>query len=183
MINHAIFNIPLAGELPEKTERILFAMGCFWGVEKCFWQLNVIYRTTVGYAGGSTEKPSYQQVCTGSTGHAEVVEVIYYPEIISTKDLLEIFWENHDPTQGMWQGNDRGTQYRSMIICNSDLQMQLALETRDIYQQQLSKDGHATISTEIVSAQDYYLAEEYHQQYLVKNPDGYCSLKGTGTCF
>ena len=183
MINHVIFNRPIDADLPNKTERILFAMGCFWGVEKCFWQLDGIYRTAVGYAGGSTENPDYQQVCTGMSGHAEVVEVIYYPEIISTKDLLKVFWENHDPTQGMRQGHDRGSQYRSMIICDTELQIQLAIESRDIYQQRLSEDGHATISTEIVAAQKFYLAEEYHQQYLYKNPQGYCGLGGTGTCF
>jgi len=183
MIIHAVFNRPLDAVLLENQQKILFGMGCFWGVERCFWQLDGVVSTAVGYAGGQTENPDYHQVCTGTTGHTEVVEVIYDSKVISTIDLLKVFWERHDPTQGMRQGNDRGSQYRSMIVCYTKEQKQLAMETSDIYQQYLNDDGYKTISTEILSEQVFYMAEEEHQQYLYKNPQGYCGLSGTGTCF
>ena len=183
MINHAIKNIPLDGELPEKTERILFGMGCFWGVEKCFWDLDGVYRTAVGYAGGGTANPTYEEICTGKTGHAEVVEIVYFPEIISIEQLLAKFWENHDPTQGMRQGNDKGSSYRSMLVCFIENQLQMAIKTLLSYQTHLTNKGHGDITTEIRTHQKFYLAEEYHQQYLHKNPNGYCALKGTGVTF
>jgi peptide-methionine (S)-S-oxide reductase len=183
MNNHTIFNIPLEGELPENTERLLVGMGCFWGAERCFWKLDGVYRTSVGYAGGHDENPSYEEVCKRTTGHAEVVEVVYNTDKISTTDLLKSFWESHNPTQGMKQGNDVGSQYRSMIVCYSDKQLEDAKKSREHYQQQLTADGHSEITTEIIKDAHYYLAEEYHQQYLDKNPQGYCGLGGTGTCF
>lgn len=182
MMNHAVFNRSLEQEPPENMQRILFGMGCFWGAEKCFWQADGVYLTAVGYAGGSDDKPSYQAVCSGSTGHAEVVEVVYDPEKIPTSELLKMFWENHDPTQGMQQGNDRGTQYRSMIICFDSEQIQQAIQSRIHFQQQLKNNGLGEITTEIIPNQHFYLAEEEHQQYLHKNPGGYCGLGGTGTC-
>ena len=181
-MNHAIFNRPLEAEIPDNMQRILFGMGCFWGAEKCFWQLEGVYLTAVGYAGGSDDEPTYEKVCTGSTGHAEVVEVFYDPENISTSDLLKVFWENHNPTQGMQQGNDKGTQYRSMIICFDREQIQQAIQSRMHYQEQLKNNNYGDITTEIIPNQHFYLAEEYHQQYLHKNPSGYCGLGGTGTC-
>lgn len=183
MIMHTIFQRPLEGDIPDNAERILVGMGCFWGVERCFWQLDGVYRTAAGYAGGTTDAPDYQQVCSGATGHAEVVEVIYFPEIISTEELLKVFWEKHDPTQGNRQGNDRGTQYRSMIVCYNEEQKQKAEASKQQYQEMLNRDGFPVITTEILSDQKFYLAEEYHQQYLDKKPDGYCGLGGTGTCF
>ncbi|PCJ49244.1 MAG: peptide-methionine (S)-S-oxide reductase [Gammaproteobacteria bacterium] len=183
MQSHTIFNIPLEGELPADTQRILIGMGCFWGAERCFWKLAGVYRTSVGYAGGDTTVPTYEAVCTGTTGHGEVVEVVYKTDEISTTELLKSFWENHNPTQGMRQGNDLGSQYRSMLICFSDEQLQLAEQSRDLYQKQLTEDGYGEITTELLLNRDYYLAEEYHQQYLDKNPQGYCGLSGTGTCF
>ncbi len=182
MIEHVIFDCPIQGNIPESAEKIVFGMGCFWGVEKCFWQLKGVIRTAAGYAGGQAEDPDYYSVCSGSTEHAEVVEVVYQPEIIATKDLLRVFWENHDPTQGMRQGNDRGSQYRSFIACYNDEQLQIARETMADYQQQLTINGYGVITTELTSSQKFFLAEEYHQQYLAKNPNGYCGLAGTGTC-
>jgi len=182
MIKHTIFHCDLEGEISEQSERILFGMGCFWGVERCFWQLNGVLRTAAGYAGGHTNDPNYSKTCSGNTGHAEVVEVVYDPQIISTSELLKVFWEHHDPTQGMRQGNDRGSQYRSLIVCYNEEQMQLAEKTREIYQQQLDKNGLQTITTELLMGKTFYLAEEEHQQYLDKNPGGYCGLAGTGTC-
>jgi len=183
MQNHTIFNCPMDGHLAKSNERLLLGMGCFWGAERCFWQLEGVVRTAVGYGAGKTINPDYQQVCSGATGHAELVEVIYDPEVITTTELLKSFWENHDPTQGMRQGNDQGSQYRSVVVCFSEKQLQLATKSRDIYQLQLTKDGHNQITTELLSDQKFYLAEEYHQQYLDKNPQGYCGLGGTGTCF
>ena len=183
MNNHTIFNRPLDGDIPDNCYQIVFGMGCFWGVEKLFWSLDGVYRTAAGYAAGQTENPTYQQVCSGTTGHAEVVEVIYDPTIISTKDLLVVFWENHDPTQGMRQGNDRGSQYRSIIVCSNDEQCKLANETMTDFQRKLTDDGYQTISTEVERDKRFYLAEDDHQQYLHKNPQGYCGLSGTGTCF
>jgi len=182
MSQHTIFNCPLDGPVPDSAQTIVFGMGCFWGVERCFWQLEGVLRTAAGYAGGSSKDPDYNQVCRGSTGHAEVVEVVYEPEIITTNDLLKVFWENHDPTQGMRQGNDRGSQYRSLLVCYSREQLRIAQETQAIYQQQLDKNDYGQITTEIMSDQIFYLAEDYHQQYLQKNPGGYCGLAGTGIC-
>ena len=182
MVQHAIFGNDLTADISADQQRILLGMGCFWGAERCFWQLEGVTRTAVGYAGGFSENPTYQQICTGNTGHAEVVEVVYQPDIISTESILKSFWENHDPTQGMRQGNDRGSQYRSMLVCFDEQQLQLIEQSREHYQQKLYADGYATITTELLSDQTFHLAEEDHQQYLHKNPQGYCGLGGTGTC-
>jgi peptide-methionine (S)-S-oxide reductase len=159
---------------PAGLERALFAMGCFWGAEKTFWQLPGVYSTAVGYAGGHAADPSYKQVCTGTTGHAEVVQVIFDPKLISYEQLLRVFWESHDPTQGMRQGNDVGTQYRSAIYANDDAQLAAAELSRRAYQEALEKARFGKITTEIRKAPPFYYAEDYHQQYLAKNPDGYC---------
>lgn len=176
----------LQAPYPDGTEKALFGMGCFWGAEKSFWQLDktgdAIYTTAVGYAGGHTENPSYQQVCTGTTNHNEVVLVVFDPKKISYEALLKNFWESHNPTQGMRQGNDVGTQYRSGIYYYSDEQKQLAEASKQQYQAALSDAGHAQITTEILPAPEFYLAEEYHQQYLAKNTNGYCGLGGVGVC-
>lgn len=166
---------------PVGTEQALFGMGCFWGAERKFWQArDGIYVTAVGYAGGTTNNPTYEDVCTGRTGHAEVVRVVHYPALLPFDQLLQIFWEGHDPTQGMRQGNDVGTQYRSAIFCTNDMQRATAEAARQAYQARLSAAGLGPITTEIVSAPTFYYAEEYHQQYLAKNPGGYCGLGGTG---
>jgi len=180
---HTIFNIPLEGEIPENAERVLFGMGCFWGVERLFWQFEGVYRTTVGYAGGHVDAPDYKSVCNGTTGHSEVVEVVYFPEQISFEQLMVKFWENHDPTQGNRQGNDIGSQYRSLIGAYTEQQMPIVDKTLTEYQTKLTQDGYGEISTELCYDLKYWLAEEYHQQYLDKNPAGYCGLAGTGTCF
>ena len=159
---------------PDGLERALFAMGCFWGPEKTFWQLPGVYSTAVGYAGGRTENPSYQQVCTGTTGHAEAVQVIFDPKRISYQELLRVFWESHDPTQGMRQGNDVGTQYRSAIYPTDDRQLQAAEQSRVAFQEALDKARYGKITTQILKAPPFYYAEDYHQQYLAKNPGGYC---------
>ena len=182
-MNHTIFNIPLDGDIPGGHEKVLFGMGCFWGVERLFWQLDGVYRTAAGYAGGTMSDPDYKTVCSGTTGHVEVVEVIYNPAVITLDDLLKTFWENHDPTQGHRQGNDIGTQYRSLIAVYDPMHKLKAEESSLIYQGQLTKDGLGQITTEITSDLHFWLAEEYHQQYLDKNPNGYCGLAGTGTCF
>lgn len=167
----------------EHLQQIIFGLGCFWGAERKFWQLDGVYTTAVGYAGGYTPNPSYQEVCSGLTGHNEVVLVVYDPAKISIEQLLKAFWESHDPTQGMRQGNDRGTQYRSGIYVFNDEQRKAAEVSRGFYQQQLAKAGYGPITTEIVDAAEFYYAEDYHQQYLAKNPGGYCGLGGTGvTC-
>jgi peptide-methionine (S)-S-oxide reductase len=164
-------------------QRAIFGMGCFWGAERKFWQLRGVYSTAVGYAAGSTPNPTYREVCTGMTGHNEVVLVVFDPAVISYDDLLKVFWESHDPTQGMQQGNDVGTQYRSGVYYFDDAQRGAAERTRDAFQTQLTAAGYGAISTEILPASDFYYAEDYHQQYLAKNPDGYCGLGGTGvTC-
>ena len=155
-------------------------MGCFWGVERKFWQLPGFWMTAVGYAGGLTPHPTYEEVCSGRTGHTEVVRVIFDPQMISFHELLRTFWENHDPTQGMRQGNDQGTQYRSAIYCFSPAQEQAAIETRDLYQARLERAGYGPITTEIAPTGAFYYAETYHQQYLAKNPHGYCGVGGTG---
>jgi peptide-methionine (S)-S-oxide reductase len=165
---------------PAGMKEAVFALGCFWGAERLFWQLPGVYSTAVGYAGGLTPNPTYQEVCSGETGHAEVVRVIYDPEKIDYEDLLKVFWESHDPTQGMRQGNDVGTQYRSAIYVLDSEQTQVAEESRDMYQKRLSAAGRGTITTEIADAPQFYYAEDYHQQYLAKNPDGYCGIRGTG---
>jgi peptide-methionine (S)-S-oxide reductase len=167
-------------EVPSGHAQAVFAMGCFWGAEKKFWQLPGVYSTSVGYAAGYTPNPTYREVCSGRTGHAEVVRVVFDPKKISYDDLLRTFWENHDPTQGMRQGNDEGTQYRSGIYVFDEDQKKAAKASRDAYQQELENSGYGEISTEIRDAPDYFFAEDYHQQYLAKNPDGYCGLGGTG---
>ncbi len=180
---HHVNGAPLQPPFPEGLERAMFAMGCFWGAEKKFWQTPGVYTTAVGYAAGLTPNPTYREVCSGMTGHAEVVLVVFDPKRISYEHLLKAFWENHDPTQGMRQGNDVGTQYRSGIYYYDDAQREAAERTRDEYQRRLSAAGHGPITTEIVPAPEFYYAEDYHQQYLSKNPGGYCGLGGTGvTC-
>jgi peptide-methionine (S)-S-oxide reductase len=161
----------------------LFGLGCFWGAERKFWGIHGVFSTSVGYAGGYTPNPNYQEVCSGMTGHNEVVRVVYDPDIVTYEQLLKVFWEAHDPTQGMRQGNDVGTQYRSGIYtCNSE-QKAAALGSRDMYQRRLAESGYGVITTEILDAPEFYYAEDYHQQYLAKNPHGYCGLGGTGvTC-
>ena len=165
---------------PEGTELAMFGMGCFWGAERKFWEADGVYSTAVGYAGGYTPNPSYEEVCSGRTGHNEVVRVVFDPKKISYEQLLKIFWEDHDPTQGMRQGNDVGTQYRSGIYTYSDEQAAAAKASRDMFQQVLEKGGYGEITTEIEPAPVFYFAEDYHQQYLAKNPSGYCGIGGTG---
>jgi peptide-methionine (S)-S-oxide reductase len=165
---------------PEGLERALFAMGCFWGAERQFWQLPGVYSTAVGYAAGLTPNPTYREVCSGMTGHTEVVLVVFDPKQVSYDDLLRTFWENHDPTQGMRQGNDVGTQYRSGIYYYDDVQRSAAERSRDSFQAELTKARYGRITTEIRPAPEFYYAEDYHQQYLAKNPGGYCGLGGTG---
>ena len=165
---------------PESLQRALFGMGCFWGAERKFWQQQGVYSTMVGYAAGLTPNPSYQEVCSGQTGHNEVVQVIYDPDVVSYEQLLSIFWESHNPTQGMRQGNDVGTQYRSGIYFHTADQQAAAQATRDRYQSKLTQKGCGNITTEIIVAPEFYYAEDYHQQYLAKNPNGYCGLGGTG---
>jgi peptide-methionine (S)-S-oxide reductase len=171
---------PLVGPFPEGTESIVFGLGCFWGAEKLFWQIPGVYTTAVGYSGGFTANPSYEEVCSGRTGHNEVVLVVFDPSVVSVDDLLRAFWEGHDPTQGMRQGNDVGTQYRSGIYVSSPEQRAAAEASRDRYQEVLRASGYGDITTEIVDAGPFYYAEHYHQQYLAKNPNGYCGLGGTG---
>jgi len=180
---HTVLGNPMTPPFPEGFEQAVFAMGCFWGVERKFWQVEGVYTTAAGYAGGMTPNPTYKEVCTGQTGHTEVVLVVYDPAKVSFDDLLVVFWENHDPTQGMRQGNDVGTQYRSAIYCATDAQLAAAESSRDAYQARLGAQGYGDITTEIAPAPTFYYAEEYHQQYLDKNPAGYCGIGGTGvTC-
>lgn len=164
---------------PEGMKVATFALGCFWGAERKFWQLDGVYSTSVGYIAGHTPNPTYREVCSGMTGHTEAVQVVYDPSVISYEELLKVFWESHNPTQGMRQGNDTGTQYRSGIYTHSDEQQQLAEASRNTYQQALKEADYGEITTEIMPAPEYYYAEEYHQQYLAKNPGGYCGLGGT----
>ena len=171
---------PLKGPHPEGSEIADFALGCFWGEEKLFWQQPGVIVTAVGYQGGTTPNPTYKEVCSGRTGHAEAVRVVYDPKRISYEQLLKLFWEAHDPTQGFRQGNDMGTQYRSAIFTHSDAQAAAANASREMYQAELSKAGYGEITTEIRPAPDFYFAEDYHQQYLVKNPNGYCPIHATG---
>jgi len=180
---HYVNGNPLKPPFPAGMETAMFGMGCFWGAERKFWQLQGVYVTAVGYAAGVTPNPTYKEVCSGMTGHNEVVFVVYDPKVISYEQLLKVFWENHDPTQGMRQGNDVGTQYRSGIYVYSEEQKKLALESRDAYQPALKGSGYGQISTEILDAPEFYYAEGYHQQYLAKNPGGYCGLGGTSVCF
>ncbi len=177
---HYVNGNRLVPPFPENTEIAMFGLGCFWGAEKNFWELQGIYSTSVGYASGVTPNPTYQEVCTGMTGHNEVVRVVFDPNLVSYTSLLKLFWESHDPTQGMRQGNDIGTQYRSGIYVYSEEQKQLAERTRQQYQQALQQKGHGSITTEIIEAPEFYYAEDYHQQYLAMNPNGYCGLSGTG---
>jgi peptide-methionine (S)-S-oxide reductase len=177
---HFVNGAPLEGPFPQGLQRAVFGLGCFWGAEKKFWQLPGVYTTAVGYTAGYTPNPTYREVCTGMTGHNEAVLVVYDPARISYDMLLKTFWESHDPTQGMRQGNDVGTQYRSGIYYFDDEQRTAAERSRDAYQEQLSANGYDRITTEILPAPEFYYAEDYHQQYLAKNPDGYCGLGGTG---
>ncbi len=180
---HFLTGIPLKSPVPDGMAEAMFGMGCFWGVERKFWQLPGVWLTMVGYAGGYTPNPTYKETCTQMTGHNEVVRVIYDPAVISFKALLKVFWEGHDPTQGMRQGNDVGSTYRSGIYAYTEAQMQAALASRALYADALSKAGKGAITTEITGAPVFYFAEDYHQQYLAKNPDGYCGIGGTGvTC-
>jgi peptide-methionine (S)-S-oxide reductase len=176
---HAVLDAPLDGAF-EGMRFALFGLGCFWGAERKFWQAEGVVSTQVGYAGGVTENPTYEEVCSGLTGHTEVVRVVYDPERTSYQALLRIFWETHDPTQGMRQGNDRGTQYRSAIYTYDAEQQKLAEASRQSYQKGLEEAGYGTITTEVAEAGEFYFAEAYHQQYLAKNPNGYCGLGGTG---
>lgn len=176
---HYVNGRPLQPPFPGGMETAMFGLGCFWGAERKFWQLEGVYTTAVGYAAGITPNPTYQEVCTGMTGHNEVVLVVYDPSVISYEQLLKVFWESHNPTQGMRQGNDTGTQYRSGIYTYNPQQKQLAEKSRSIYQEPLNKAGHGQITTEIIDAPEFYYAEVYHQQYLAKNPGGYCGLGGT----
>ena len=177
--NHYVNGHPLKPPYPEGMEIGMVGLGCFWGAERKFWQIEGVFVTAVGYAGGFTPNPTYQEVCTGLTGHNEVVRVVFNPKVIDYGELLKVFWESHDPTQGMRQGNDTGTQYRSGIYVYSQQQQQLAEASRDAYQQALNQAGYGKITTEILEAPEFYYAEGYHQQYLAKNPNGYCGLGGT----
>ena len=179
---HFVNGAPLR-EVPEGAEVAMFGMGCFWGVERMFWKLDGVISTSVGYAGGHTPNATYEEVCSGRTGHNEVVRVVYDPARVTYEALLRVFWEGHDPTQGMRQGNDRGTQYRSGIYVAGAAQRDAAERTRDAFQERLRAAGYGAITTEIADMPDYYFAEDYHQQYLAKNPAGYCGIGGTGvTC-
>lgn len=177
---HAVLGRSLTPPFPEGCERAVFGMGCFWGAEKRFWEVPGVYTTAVGYAGGLTPNPTYEEVCTGLTGHAEVVLVVFDPRVVGYAELLRVFWEGHDPTQGMRQGNDVGTQYRSLLGVFSDAQRRLAEGSREAYQAALARAGLGRITTEIVGAPAFYYAESYHQQYLALRPWGYCGLGGTG---
>ena len=178
--HHFVKGTPLKGPFPDHLKQAIFGMGCFWGVERRFWELDGVYSTAAGYAGGYTKNPSYKEVCTGFTGHNEVVLVVYDPTIVSYESLLKTFWEDHDPTQGMRQGNDMGTQYSSGIYYSSEEEKEIIAETKQKYQSELDLNGFGTITTEVKEAGIFYYAEHYHQQYLAKNPDGYCALAGTG---
>ncbi|MBV1867981.1 MAG: peptide-methionine (S)-S-oxide reductase MsrA [Marinosulfonomonas sp.] len=177
---HFVSGRPLNGEVPDGMEQVMFGMGCFWGVERIFWQLEGVWMTRVGYAAGHTANPTYEEVCSGQTGHNEVVHVIYDPAVISFDSLLKVFWEGHDPTQGMQQGNDMGTQYRSGIYTYSAAQLEAAKTSLAIVAPRFGDGGFGPVTTEILQAQDFFHAEDYHQQYLAKNPAGYCGLGGTG---
>ena len=180
---NVVLGSPMEPPFPPEMQLATFGMGCFWGVERKFWQTGRVFSTAAGYAGGVTPNPTYKEVCSGRTGHTEVVRVVFDPKKISYEELLKLFWENHDPTQGMRQGNDVGTQYRSAIFCYGDAQKRAAEATRDAYAKKLADSGYGAVTTEIREAPEFYYAEDYHQQYLEKNPDGYCGIGGTGvTC-
>lgn len=177
---HEVLGTPLRGPFPDGVEAAIFGMGCFWGAERIFWEAGGVYTTAVGYAGGLTPNPTYEEVCSGRTGHAEVVLVAFEQAGTTYEEMLRLFWEGHDPTQGMRQGNDVGSQYRSLILWHDEAQRAAAEASQDTYQEMLTRARHGAITTEIVPAADFYYAESYHQQYLAKNPDGYCGLGGTG---
>jgi len=177
---HFVLGTPLEPPFPDGMERAVFGMGCFWGAERKFWEEPGVYTTAVGYSGGFTPNPTYGEVCSGSTGHMEAVLVVFDPKVTSYARMLQVFWENHDPTQGMRQGNDIGTQYRSALYWFSDAEKQAALASRDQYAKRLQEAGHGDITTELREAPEFFYAEEYHQQYLAKNPGGYCGIGGTG---
>jgi peptide-methionine (S)-S-oxide reductase len=177
---HYVNGNPIAPPFPEGLEQAVFGMGCFWGAERIFWEAPGVFTTAVGYAGGFTPNPTYEEVCSGRTGHTEVVLAVFDPAVTDYEEMLRLFWENHDPTQGMRQGNDVGTQYRSAVYCFSDEQREKAEESRARYQEALSQSGYGSITTEIADAPPFYYAEDYHQQYLAKNPNGYCGIGGTG---
>lgn len=180
---HHVNGNPLKAPFPAGMQTAMFGLGCFWGAERKFWQQNGVFSTAVGYAAGLTPNPTYQEVCSGMTGHNEVVLVVFDPTVVSYEELLKVFWESHNPTQGMRQGNDSGTQYRSGIYTYSDEQKQAAAASRDRYQEALKQEGMGEITTEILDAPEFYYAEAYHQQYLAKNPGGYCGLGGTNVCY
>lgn len=178
--NHVILGTPIEGVVPEGMSEAVFGLGCFWSVEKAFWELPGVWTTAVGYAGGFTPNPTYEEVCSGGTGHAEVVRVVFDPEQVSYRYLLKMFWEHHDPTQGMRQGNDHGTQYRSIVLYADEEQHREAVESREVYQRELTARGYGTITTEFSPRGDFWYAEDYHQQYLTRNPGGYCPDHSTG---
>ena len=180
---HAVNGNRIVPPFPAGSEIGIFGMGCFWGAERMLWELDGVCSTSVGYAGGYTPNPFYEEVCSGQTGHAEVIRVVFYPAVINYDELLGKFWERHDPTQGMRQGNDRGSQYRSIILTTTDRQQQLAEDSKNCYQKDLHAAGLGTITTGILAASEYFFAEDYHQQYLAKNPGGYCMMRGTGVTF
>ncbi len=180
---HYVNGNPLQPPFPAGLESAMFGMGCFWGAERIFWERDGVFVTAVGYAGGLTPNPTYEEVCSGLTGHNEVVLVVFDPEMVSYKALLTLFWENHDPTQGMRQGNDLGTQYRSGIYAFSDAQLQAAIDSQTVFQHNLAAGGYDVITSEIIKAPAFYYAEPYHQQYLARVPGGYCGLGGTGVCY
>ena len=177
---HEVLGNPIAPPFPEGLEQAIFGLGCFWGAERIFWRAPGVYTTAVGYAGGFTMNPTYEEVCSGRTGHTEAVLVVFDPQETSYDEILRLFWENHDPTQGMRQGNDQGTQYRSAIYTTDEAQRAAANASRERFQQELAKSGFGEITTEIAESGPFYYAEDYHQQYLAKNPNGYCGLGGTG---
>jgi peptide-methionine (S)-S-oxide reductase len=177
---HEVLGTPIAPPFPEGLEQAIVGMGCFWGAERVFWRAPGVYTTAVGYAGGYTKNPTYEETCSGRTGHTEAVLVVFDPKVTSYEEILRLFWENHDPTQSMRQGNDVGTQYRSAIYATTDEQLDAAEASRAMFQAELAKAGYGEISTEIAPAGPFYYAEPYHQQYLAKNPNGYCGLGGTG---
>jgi peptide-methionine (S)-S-oxide reductase len=179
-MRHTVLGTPIAGPFPDGAAKAVFGMGCFWGAERKFWTLPGMFTTAVGYAGGTTPNPDYRTVCSGATGHAEVVLVVFDPSVIPYAELLRVFWENHDPTQGNRQGNDRGTQYRSAIFVADEAQRAEAETTRAAYNERLRAAGYPPITTEIAAVRDFWYAEDYHQQYLDKNPNGYCGIGGTG---
>lgn len=178
--SHFVNGKRIKAPFPDKLQQAVFGMGCFWGAERKFWELDGVYSTAVGYAGGTKPDPDYREVCSGATGHAEVVLVVFDPDIISYDELLRVFWENHDPTQGMRQGNDVGTQYRSAIYTFDDAQQKAARQSLDAYASELGNAGYDAITTETIALDTFYYAEDYHQQYLAKNPGGYCTIGGTG---